>query len=568
MLPDPDLKDKVIGLVDGRPLTHAQIVRQVQAWHDAFLAQSGDTVAMYFDDVAAFIPALFGAWHAGKVVVLLADRQPATLLRVAAMADLWVGSLEGSVTPCEPGPGKTSSSMTPLSPTHTKLTLFTSGSTGEPEAILKRLQQLDAEVRTLQDAFGRELDQEEPAHVYSSVSHQHIYGLLFHVLWPLAAGHPIVCERFQYPEELVARISGAASAVLVSSPALLTRLPHHLDWSSVKRALRAVFSAGSALEPEDSRDCRALLGISPTEVLGSSETGGIAWRRIDNGHAWTPFSCVQWRSDRGLLLVRSPYLPVPTSWYTTADRVVAVAHANTEGPRQFLLQGRADRLVKIADKRVSLSAIERVLKSCPEVEDARVVALPQKQGSDTLRVAAGVQLSEAGWSRLAAEGRRSMSAHLTHLLKPHVVAVALPRRWRYVETLPVNAQGKITFQALQTLFKPWLPDLTWDHCDETTARAKLFISAELLAFDGHFPDAPVLPGVVQLHWVQHYARARFTLPNHFLRMEALKFQDPILPGRIVDLRMTWSAEKGTLSFRFESQTGPHSSGRLVYGVPT
>src|SRR5690606_10721050 len=215
-----------------------------------------------------------------------------------------------------------------------------------------------------------------------------------------------------------------------------------------------------------------------------------------------------------------------------------------------------DRLVKIADKRVSLSAIERVLKSCPEVEDARVVALPQKQGSDTLRVAAGVQLSEAGWSRLAAEGRRSMSAHLTHLLKPHVVAVALPRRWRYVETLPVNAQGKITFQALQTLFKPWLPDLTWDHCDETTARAKLFISAELLAFDGHFPDAPVLPGVVQLHWVQHYDSTRFTSTKHLQLIEAHTLQDLIVARKIADLQMTRRAEKNTLRFRFESQTSP------------
>ncbi len=39
----------------------------------------------------------------------------------------------------------------------TWVTLFTSGSTGEPGAIDKRLAQLDAEVHTLQQAFGARL---------------------------------------------------------------------------------------------------------------------------------------------------------------------------------------------------------------------------------------------------------------------------------------------------------------------------------------------------------------------------------------------------------------------------
>ena len=69
----------------------------------------------------------------------------------------------------------------------TRLVIHTSGSNGEPVAIPRRLAQLDAEVRALQQAFGAGLDE---ALVLGTVSHQHIYGLLFRVLWPLAAGRP------------------------------------------------------------------------------------------------------------------------------------------------------------------------------------------------------------------------------------------------------------------------------------------------------------------------------------------------------------------------------------------
>src|SRR5690606_23529233 len=156
---------------------------------------------------------------------------------------------------------------------------------------------LDAEVHALEAAFGHELEHNHTAKVYASVSHQHIYGLLFHVLWPLAAGRPIMGERLRYPEEVVAGIAQANSAVLVSSPALLTRLPAHLDWSLMQGRVRAVFSGGGALSSEASAQCRALIGPSPTEVVGSSETGGIAWRRAHQGPAWTAFSCVAWRCE-------------------------------------------------------------------------------------------------------------------------------------------------------------------------------------------------------------------------------------------------------------------------------
>ena len=73
------------------------------------------------------------------------------------------------------------------------LVLFTSGSTGVPQAIPKKLSQMSREVATLETQFGELLG---VADISTTVSHQHIYGLLFNVLWPLVAGRAIHARSF------------------------------------------------------------------------------------------------------------------------------------------------------------------------------------------------------------------------------------------------------------------------------------------------------------------------------------------------------------------------------------
>lgn len=70
------------------------------------------------------------------------------------------------------------------------------------------------------------------------------------------------------------------------------------------------------------------------------------------------------------------------------------------------------------------------------------------------------------------------------------------------------------------------------HCE-----LQLLVPSELVYFQGHFPDAPVLPGVVQLHWALHYARLHLGLQGDFERVSALKFQTMIEPDTMVTLRL-------------------------------
>ena len=318
--------------------------------------------------------------------------------------------------------------------------------------------------------------------------------------------------------------------------------------------------------------------MAPIEIYGSSETGGIAWRqRSGYDEGWLPLLGVTWRigtgapsadepdgrstdHDRnpteGLLELRSPFLP-DEDWHCTDDRVRA------EPDGGFMLLGRSDRIVKIEERRVSLTAIERCLLESPLVADARVLVLERGRG---LRVAAALVLTTAGDSLLQRQGRRAVHAELRTRLDRSIERIALPRLWRYVDALPVNAQGKVTDTALRALFVHDLPEQRrWLERGPSHARAALTANAGHAAFRGHFPAAPVLPGVIQLDWVISLAREAFTLELPVRRLEALKFHAPVQPGTRLEAMLEWDASACRLGFECRSVQGVHASGRVRFG---
>ena len=157
-----------------------------------------------------------------------------------------------------------------------------------------------------------------------------------------------------------------------------------------------------------------------------------------------------------------------------------------------------------------------------------------------------------------------MNDRLRTALLRSVERVALPRTWRYVRTLPMNAQGKTTEALLAALFNPSMPDVRWLQREAGAARVALDIVPGLAVFDGHFPDIPILPGVAQLHWVAELAEECFGISGSFRRCDALKFQQPVIPGMQLTLDLKWDEASGRLDFRYASSAGVHASGRMVF----
>jgi acyl-coenzyme A synthetase/AMP-(fatty) acid ligase len=565
--------NQIIAFEGKLSLSWAEVCTRVAAWENAFAHVEGNLIALYQRDTIEFIAALCALWRLGKQALVPANNLPASCQQLSALTPFFAGEfavggvINPSVLATQDPPILVNLAQPDI---HTgALVLFTSGSTSQPMPIAKSFAQLEAELAALETQWGAVLDGTAittipsttiTTTITSTVSHHHIYGLLFRLLWPLCSGRPFMRGERDYWEELVKDAETHAPLTIISSPAHLSRVPP-LTWPA-SDAIRAIFCSGAPLATEAALNAKAQFNQAVTEVYGSTETGGIGWREQDKNAAWTclPGVEINLTQDNSLLQVRSPHLP-DHDWFNSADQ----ATQNEDG--RFKLCGRVDRIAKVGGKRISLSAIERILTQQPGVAEARVILLPERGE----RLGAVVVLSNDGNKLLVDQGKATINQQLKSALEDQVDRIALPRYWRYVGELPHNSQGKTTLADLQALFAseplPRLPQVL-----NTTTRPdkmvlELFIPAHLYYFDGHFPGRPVLPGVVQTHWAVHFAREQWGVLGEFSGLEAVKFQQVITANQTVQLHLEYMADKAKLYFSYTSNTPgatPYASGRVLF----
>jgi 3-hydroxymyristoyl/3-hydroxydecanoyl-(acyl carrier protein) dehydratase len=115
------------------------------------------------------------------------------------------------------------------------------------------------------------------------------------------------------------------------------------------------------------------------------------------------------------------------------------------------------------------------------------------------------------------------------------------------------------------LIKVW-PQLldTQLSSDDEAIVLSFFVQTDLDYFKGHFPNAPILAGVVQLHWAVEYAKEQFKLSHKNVQnLEVLKFKAVIVPGQNLQLTLTKKSDDKVL-FSYCSDKGQHASGRIVF----
>jgi 3-hydroxymyristoyl/3-hydroxydecanoyl-(acyl carrier protein) dehydratase len=109
-----------------------------------------------------------------------------------------------------------------------------------------------------------------------------------------------------------------------------------------------------------------------------------------------------------------------------------------------------------------------------------------------------------------------------------------------------------------------LPEVLGERHDADGLVLELRIPESLAYFAGHFPEVPIVPGVVQIQWAVHFARERLGLPPQFHHMEAVKFRELILPGRRLRLHLQYQAPAGRLQFAYRSEDLEYGSGRIYF----
>ncbi|WP_321949040.1 AMP-binding protein [Paraburkholderia sp. J10-1] len=526
-------------------------------------ARPGQRVVLWSDDPYEFACALFGLLAAGKVPVIPAN---ATAGYLAELSDAYDAVLDenelaawcAEIPAVQPAKADVSIDANAL------LTLFTSGSSGTPKPVHKTLAQFDAEVHTLEAAWGALLGK---AAVLASVPHHHIYGLLFRVFWPLAAGRPFARATCADPAQLQARITECSvqcgATVVVSTPAQLSRWPDLPGFAALSPQPRAFLSSGGPLPLDTAKQYAATFGAAPLEIYGSTETGGVAWRRQNEMQAWTPMPGIAVRAgaveEGGALEVRSPHLG-HDDWHRTDDKAAFDEHG------RFVLQGRLDRVVKLAGKRVSLSEMESKLLLHPGVAEVRTVLL---EGGSRERIGALVVLSTEGRETLRRDGRVLLLKALRRHLAAWFDTVVLPRHWRIQRALPVDSRGKIQARAVAHAFAASVEGFEllaqWD--DAEARVFELRVPHTLVHFAGHFPGLPILPGVVQVDWAMRFAREWVPGVRALASVDQLKFTMPVPPGALLKLVLRHDAVRRRVAFAWRVGERDCASGAFVYREP-
>ncbi|OIO69713.1 MAG: hypothetical protein COW19_09185 [Zetaproteobacteria bacterium CG12_big_fil_rev_8_21_14_0_65_55_1124] len=423
--------DKPFAFRNGKPIYPSRLYADLQRTERLINPATGD-ILVTCKGRYEFSLALLASWRSGKTVILPPNLHQATLEHIRRQhtianefGDGFSGFAGATVAKDDDKPFELQ-----FSQTHPALTIYTSGSTGAPKPVHKSIGNIFAEAFALKQVLAWP---DKP--LVASVPPHHLYGLTFSVLLPWVLGIPMVNECPLHAEEVIDAIDRVDAGTLISVPVHLRSL---LEQKISCKPIMTISSA-SVLDRDIAIQWQEKSGREIVEIYGSSETGVIAYRRQLSDAGWIPFPDVRiGTSEHGLLQVASPFIHNSEgNIFQTQDRVSLL-----EG-RRFQLHGRADSIVKIAGKRVSLLAVEEAIKRCRGVVDAAVTAVPVQGHIRDMAIWAAVATGE--------EGDVDARTIRTQLL-PQLDGIKMPRRIVTMKQLPREENGKLSREKLMALF--------------------------------------------------------------------------------------------------------------------
>jgi 3-hydroxymyristoyl/3-hydroxydecanoyl-(acyl carrier protein) dehydratase len=98
-----------------------------------------------------------------------------------------------------------------------------------------------------------------------------------------------------------------------------------------------------------------------------------------------------------------------------------------------------------------------------------------------------------------------------------------------------------------------------------SAELRLQIPRDNDCFRDHFSSAPIVPGILQLHWAIEYARSLLEIDTDILAIEVLKFQHAITPDSTVTLKIEIAEDASRFYFDYSAEGTRFSSGRIILG---
>jgi cyclohexanecarboxylate-CoA ligase len=337
--------------------------------------------------------------------------------------------------------------------------LFTSGSTGEPKAVLHTHRALSYKATVMASAHG--LDSSDIVLMPAPLSH--ISGLLSGVLIPAAVGmRTILMERWD-PDRAIQLVQDEGVTFMIGPPTFFSGMAHASSFSSRAVSTLRIISVGSmTTSPDFVESTAATFAATVKRTYGSTEAPTVTtstWsdppdraqhtdgrtvsaaelRVVDpeSGHAVPA-------GDTGELLLRGPELfagyadPDQTrasmrrGWFRTGD----LATLDEQG--WLTIVGRIKELIIRGGENIVPAEVERVLESHPSIDQAVVVGYPDERLGE--RVAACV----------IATGPFDLDACRAWFVEQGIARFKTPELVLQLDAFPLLSLGKPDRGALRT----------------------------------------------------------------------------------------------------------------------
>ena len=472
-------------------LTYASLARSADGLSTWLLANGlvkGDRVAIFLENSAEAVIAVFGVLRAGGCIVVINSTTPLErvqyimtncsarcLIAPVAKADtltsasrtwttvpeiLSVGGDFGGTTSFEEAlRTKRSEPFPTIEPDDLAAVIYTSGSTGRPKGVTLTHRNIDVVVESVAEYLENSADDVILCVLQLAFS----YGLLQLLVTFRTTARLVLEKGIGYPYDVIKlitteRVTGFAGAPTIWAILLHLKGLENEDFSSLRYITNAAAAMPAPFIPQLRRmfpctkiflmhgltECMRTTYLPPEEIDRRSTSVGRGMRNVElwledeNGDKVTD-------GRPGELVIRGPnvmrgYWNDPVA---TAERLRKSKHApepvlyagdlfrmDEEG--YFYFVARMDDVIKSRGEKVSPVEVEDVLYTIPEVLETRVIAVPDEILGQAVR--AEIVLKE-GYTLDERWVKGYCQQHLEDFKVPKYVA--------FVQSLPKTAGGKI-----------------------------------------------------------------------------------------------------------------------------
>jgi acyl-coenzyme A synthetase/AMP-(fatty) acid ligase len=326
-----------------------------------------------------------------------------------------------------------------LEPSDPCLITFTSGTAGEPKAVLHGQKYLDGQ--RLQAEHWLSARPGDLVWCTAASGWSKSARNVFIAPWLRGAAALLHDARFD-PAERLDLLEREGVDVLCMAPTEYRVIAKRVALRRFPK-LRALVAAGEALNPEILEVWRAATGLEIRDGYGQTETGQMTGNLDDAparaGSMGRALPGVKLWIDDGELVADPQTVPTfflnylgedpPSGVWRTGDRVVQ------DDDGYLFFEGRTDDVIISAGYRIGPFEVESALVAHPAVAEAAVVAAPDEERGSVVRAIVVLRDGHAPSDDIA----RELQDHVKALTAPY----KYPRIVDFADDLPKTTSGKI-----------------------------------------------------------------------------------------------------------------------------